>query len=67
MEGTIAMLRKHVPRELAPKAYIIGGRVDALVCEETDADFWTKDAMDGVRLSQSIMAQQAIPGRPNPS
>jgi len=40
----------------SPRACIIGGRADELVRREVGADFWTKDGMAGVRLSQKIMS-----------
>jgi len=56
MADTIGLLKKYVPEELSPRAYIIGGRVDELVSREVGADFWTKDGMEGVRLCQRIMS-----------
>lgn len=55
MQETIALLKENVPRELAPRAYLIGGRVDEFLCEELGADYWTNDAMRGVHLCQQIM------------
>ncbi len=55
LEKTINLLRKYGPQELAPRAYIIGGRVDELLQREVGADYWTKDGMAGVRLCQKIM------------
>ena len=57
MAETIDLLRKYAPKELSPLAYIIGGRVDELVQREVGADYWTKDAMAGVRLCQKIMKE----------
>ena len=54
---TIALLKEYVPQNLSPRAYIIGGRVDGLVCKEVDADYWTKDGLVGVRLCQKIMKE----------
>jgi methanogenic corrinoid protein MtbC1 len=56
MQETVALLKKNIPQNLSPRAYIIGGRVDELVCQEVGADYWTNNAMDGVRLCQKIMA-----------
>ncbi|OGP53659.1 MAG: hypothetical protein A2Y65_04760 [Deltaproteobacteria bacterium RBG_13_52_11] len=55
MQETIALLKENIPQELAPRAYIIGGRVDELVRKDVGADYWTNDAMKGVRLCQKIM------------
>ncbi len=56
MRETITFLRENVPENLSPRAYIIGGRVDELVCKEVRSDYWTNDGMKGVRLCQKIMA-----------
>ena len=55
MGETIALLKENIPQELSPRAYIIGGRVDELVCKDTGADYWTNDGMNGVHLCQKIM------------
>ncbi len=55
MEETIALLRGQYNQSAPMPTYIIGGRVDGLVCEACGADYWTRDAMEGVRLCQSIM------------
>jgi methanogenic corrinoid protein MtbC1 len=55
MKETIAFLRKNVPPELSPRAYIIGGRVDDFLSKKMAADYWANDAMKGVRLCQEIM------------
>ncbi len=57
MQETIILLKEKTPHDIAPRAYIIGGRVDELVCEEVGADFWANDAMKGVRLCQKIMGR----------
>jgi len=57
MRETIALLRENTPRDMAPHAYIIGGRVDELVCKDVGADYWTNDGMKGVRLCQKIMGK----------
>jgi methanogenic corrinoid protein MtbC1 len=55
MQETVALIKENIPTELAPRAYIIGGRVDELTCKEVGADYWTNDAMKGVHLCQKIM------------
>jgi methanogenic corrinoid protein MtbC1 len=55
MRETIALLKENIPKDLSPRAYIIGGRVDELVCKDVGADYWTNDGMKGVRLCQKIM------------
>jgi len=58
MRETIAHLREDIPPALSPRAYIIGGRVNELVCEDVKADYWTDDGMKGVRLCQKIMGEK---------
>ena len=55
MQETIALLRKNLTEDIAPRAYLIGGRVDGIVCKEVNADHWVNNAMEGVRLCQRIM------------
>ncbi|MFC1534209.1 B12-binding domain-containing protein [Thermodesulfobacteriota bacterium] len=55
MQETVALLKKSVPQELSPRAYIIGGRVEEFVCKDVGADYWANDGMRGVRLCQKIM------------
>lgn len=58
LKETIALLREITPGELAPRAYIIGGRIDDLVCKDVGADYWTADAMNGVRICQKVMSER---------
>lgn len=55
MQETIAHLKGNIPHNLSPRAYIIGGRVDELVCNQVEADYWANNAMDGIRLCQKIV------------
>ena len=57
MRETIALLKGNIPQDLSPRAYIIGGRVDQFVCKDVGADYWTNDAMRGIRLCQEIMSE----------
>ena len=56
MQEAIALLRKNIPAAFAPRAYIIGGRVDGIVSKQVNADFWANNAVEGVRLCRQIMA-----------
>ena len=56
MKETMALLKKNIPKDLSPRAYIIGGRVDEFVCKDVGADYWTNDGMKGVHLCKQIMA-----------
>jgi methanogenic corrinoid protein MtbC1 len=58
MKEIIAYLRGSVPPSLTPRAYIIGGRVTELLCEDVRADYWTDDGMKGVRLCQKIIGEE---------
>jgi len=62
MRGTIALLRSETKDSKRPPRIIIGGAVDARVCQYVDAEHWAKDAMSGVRICQSITKKAA--GRP---
>ena len=56
MASTIEFLKKNVPQEIAPRAYIIGGHVNDAICRQVGADYSVVDAMAGVHLCQKIMA-----------
>ena len=56
MRKTIMLLRENTPPHLAPRAYVVGGLLDEQAFKYTGADYWTNDAMRGVRLCQKIMA-----------
>jgi len=55
MKATIELLRENIPPSEEPPAYIIGGLVDKMVCAYTGSDYWTQDAMEGVRICHRIM------------
>ena len=55
MASTIEFLRKNVPPEISPRAYIIGGHVNEAICKQMGADYSVVDAMAGVHLCQKIM------------
>lgn len=55
MKKTVAVLKEGT-RDLRPvPGIIIGGMVDQQVCEYTGADYWTNDAMSGVRIFQKLI------------
>ena len=54
---TIALLKRNIPDTLSPRAYIVGGRVDDLMCKELGADYRTDDAMKGVILCLKVMGK----------
>ncbi|MBS3917382.1 MAG: cobalamin-dependent protein [Deltaproteobacteria bacterium] len=57
LRETVAFLKKNIPQYMSPPAYVIGGRVDEIVCKDVGADYWTNDGMKGVRLCQKIMGK----------
>jgi methanogenic corrinoid protein MtbC1 len=58
MASTVEFLRKNVPPEMSPRAYIIGGHVSEAICRQVGADHSVVDAMAGVHLCQKIMADR---------
>jgi methanogenic corrinoid protein MtbC1 len=55
LKETISLLRDAIPEKISPRAYVIGGQIDQKVCDSVKADYWTLDAMKGVRMCQEIM------------
>jgi methanogenic corrinoid protein MtbC1 len=58
VEETITLLKQNVPTTISPRAYIVGGRVDDVMCKDLGADYWTNDAVKGVSLCQTIMGKR---------
>ena len=59
MKETVAMLRTESKKnDLSFPILIGGGMIDEQVCQYVGADYWLKDAMAGVRLCQSLLADQ---------
>jgi methanogenic corrinoid protein MtbC1 len=61
MHDTVALLKKNAQPGQPQPAVIIGGMIDEQVFRLVNADFWTDDAMKGVRLCQEIMKTQSHP------
>ena len=61
MRDTIAQLRKEVPKDKAPRVYVIGGLVDQQLYKYVQADYWANDAMNGVRICQKVMKGPEVP------
>jgi len=56
MKETIELLRADAPAEQEAVPVIVGGTtLNERVCRLVGADYWTTDAMDGVRICQAIM------------
>jgi methylmalonyl-CoA mutase cobalamin-binding domain/chain len=59
MKQTISALRIEAEKhDLSFPIIIGGGMMDEQVCHYVGADYWLKDAMAGVRLCQSLMADR---------
>jgi methylmalonyl-CoA mutase cobalamin-binding domain/chain len=57
MKQTVSMLRAEaIKNKLSFPILIGGGMVDDQICRYVGADYWVKDAMAGVRLCQSLLA-----------
>ena len=59
MRETIALLRSAAKDFERPPRIIIGGAVDAMVCQYVEAEHWARDAMSGVRICQSVTKKAA--------
>ncbi len=56
LQDTISYLRANVPPDLAPRAYLAGGRLmGKRICDAVGADLCTTDSMEGVRLCQKVL------------
>lgn len=59
MRRTVELIRKHTETLPVRPAIIIGGcTIDEPVARYVAADFWTNDAMDGVRICQRYMEER---------
>jgi methylmalonyl-CoA mutase cobalamin-binding domain/chain len=59
MKETVAMLREESTRNgLSFPIVIGGGMMDEQVCQYVGADYWSRDAMAGVRLCQSLLEKR---------
>lgn len=60
MKETVSLLRIEAAKNnLAFPILIGGGMIDDQVCQYVGADYWLKDAMAGVRLCQSLLADRS--------
>jgi methanogenic corrinoid protein MtbC1 len=60
MKETVRLLRGKSMRGQAPIPIIIGGgTLNETVCRFVGADFWTTDALEGVRICQRIVHQKS--------
>ena len=57
MQETVSALRAAMTEEDIQFSIVIGGQVDEQVCRYVGADYWTNDAMEGVRLCQRLVGE----------
>ena len=55
MRETVAALRAMKSEDARPIPILLGGQVDEQVCQFVGADYWSTDAMEGVRLCQQLV------------
>lgn len=59
MKEIVAILRAESTKNYLSFPILIGGgMIDEQVCQYVDADYWLSDAMAGVRLCQSLLADR---------
>lgn len=63
MRETVMALRAMMAQDGARLPILLGGQVDEQVCRFVDADYWSTDAMEGVRLFQRLIGQPAAEPR----
>ncbi len=59
MRETVIALRATMAEDGAQIPILLGGQVDEQVCRYVDADYWSTDAMEGVRLCQRLVGDAA--------
>ena len=57
MRETISVLRAMMAEDGRAIPIVLGGQVDEQVCRYAGADYWTTDAMEGVRLCQQLVGE----------
>jgi methanogenic corrinoid protein MtbC1 len=57
MRETISALRAMMAEDGRAIPIVLGGQVDEHVCRYAGADYWTTDAMEGVRLCQRLVGE----------
>jgi methanogenic corrinoid protein MtbC1 len=58
MRETVGALRAMMAEDGRAIPIVLGGQVDEQVCRYTGADYWTTDAMEGVRLCQRLAREE---------
>ncbi len=57
MRQTVSELRAMMAKDGSAIPILLGGQVDEQVCHFVGADYWTTDAMEGVRLCQRLVGE----------
>jgi methanogenic corrinoid protein MtbC1 len=57
LRDSLAFLVDQVPQSIQPRAYILGGRIDKVTAKHVGAQWWTSDAMGGIRLCKKILSK----------
>ncbi|MGC9332926.1 MAG: cobalamin B12-binding domain-containing protein [Anaerolineae bacterium] len=63
MQETLGALRAMMAEDGIQIPVILGGHVNEHVCQYVGADYWTTDAMEGVRLCQQLVGERRAPPR----
>lgn len=58
MQETVGALRAMMAEDGTQIPIVLGGQVDEQVCHYVGADYWTIDAMEGVRLCQQLVGER---------
>lgn len=67
MKKTIGLIRGEIVPGRGAIPIIVGGTtLNERICRLVGADYWTTDAMDGVRICQAIMEKKRADGECNP-
>ena len=57
MRETVSALREMMAKDGIQIPIVLGGQVDEHVCRFVGADYWSTDAMEGVRLCQKLVGE----------
>ena len=57
MRDTVSALREMMAEDGIQIPIVVGGQVDEQVCRYAGADYWSTDAMEGVRLCQKLVGE----------
>jgi len=57
MRDTVSALRTMMAEDGIQIPVLLGGQVDEQVCRFVGADYWSTDAMEGVRLCQKLVSE----------